>query len=54
MVYLDIFERRLQKYGELVISEMLPSPDELVWSEPSGRTAFELRTTVVPGESVIA
>jgi hypothetical protein len=48
VLYLDIFERRLQKYEELVISEMLPSPEELVWSEPSGRTVFELRTSLVP------
>jgi hypothetical protein len=47
-LFLEIFERRLRKYGELVVSEMLPAPDQLVWSEPDGRFVFELRTSVVP------
>lgn len=47
-VFLDILERKLRKYGEVVFSEMLPSPDQLVWSDRDGRTVFELRTSVIP------
>src|SRR5690606_31887127 len=47
-LFLDIFERRLRKYGELILSEMLPAPDQLVWSEPTGRYVFELRASAVP------
>jgi hypothetical protein len=48
VLFLDILERRLRKYGDLVLSEMLPAPDQLVWSEPAGRFVFELRTSIVP------
>jgi hypothetical protein len=48
VLYLDILERRLRKYGAFELSEMLPSPEELVWSDATGRSVFELRTSVVP------
>ena len=48
VVFLDIFERRLRKYGSLTVIEMLPKPDELFWRLPGGRHTFELRTNVVP------
>jgi hypothetical protein len=47
-LFLEILERRLRKYGELVLAEMLPAPDQLVWPEQDGRVVFELRTSVVP------
>jgi hypothetical protein len=31
-----------------VLSEMLPSPEQLVWAGADGHTVFELRTSVVP------
>jgi hypothetical protein len=40
----DLFLRRLARYGELEVVEMLPAPDQLVWREPDGRRVFELRT----------
>jgi hypothetical protein len=47
VVFLDILERRLRKYGGLILTEMLPSPQQLIWSQPAGRIAFELRTNYV-------
>ena len=47
VVFLDIFERRLRKYGSLIVTEMLPAPDQLIWHGASGRFAFELRTNYV-------
>jgi hypothetical protein len=49
VVFLEIFERRLRKFGELVLSEMLPAPGAMPWREPSGHFVFELRTSIVPG-----
>lgn len=51
VVFLDILERRLRKYGTLLFTEMLPAPAQLVWETPDGRFPFELRTTLVPGAS---
>jgi hypothetical protein len=48
VVFLDILERRLSKYGTLVVTEMIPTPEELVWVLPDGRYTFELRTNLVP------
>jgi hypothetical protein len=48
VVFLDILERRLRKYGELVLAEMLPAPDQLVWASTEGRRVFELRASLVP------
>ncbi|MEJ7596926.1 MAG: hypothetical protein WKG01_03365 [Kofleriaceae bacterium] len=48
VLFLDILERRLRKYGDLVLSEMLPAPDQLVWSEDGRRYVFELRASIVP------
>ncbi len=45
---LEIFYRWLTKAGELEVTEMLPSPDQLFWREPDGRRTFELRTLIVP------
>jgi hypothetical protein len=55
-VFLEIFHRWLTKAGELEVTEMLPSPDDLLWQEAdsegireqSGRRSFELRTQIVP------
>src|SRR5205814_2202297 len=48
-LFLEIFYRWLTKAGELEITEMLPSPDDLLWQEEDGRRCFELRTLIVPG-----
>jgi len=50
LVLLDIFERRLRKYGTLTLSEMLPLPEQLIWRTAEGRFTFELRTNVIPRE----
>jgi hypothetical protein len=47
-LFLEIFHRWLSKAGELEVTEMLPTPDELWWQEADGRRTFELRTLVVP------
>lgn len=55
-LFLEIFHRWLTKAGELEVSEMLPSPDDLLWQEAGaksvreqgGRRTFELRTQIVP------
>ena len=47
-LFLEIFHRWLTKAGELEISEMLPTPDQLLWQEPDGRRTFELRTQIIP------
>ena len=47
VVFLEILERRLRKYGTLVVTEMLPAPHELLWQTPEGRYTFELRTNIV-------
>jgi hypothetical protein len=44
----EIFYRWLAKAGELEVTEMLPDPEHLLWSEPDGRRTFELRTLIVP------
>lgn len=50
-LFLEIFHRWLNKAGELEVSEMLPSPEDLLWREEDGRRSFELRTQIVPKES---
>jgi hypothetical protein len=50
VVFLDILERRLRKYGSLIVVEMLPDPRHLAWLGDGGRHVFELRTIVVPPE----
>jgi hypothetical protein len=55
-LFLEIFHRWLTKAGELEVTEMRPSPDELLWQEADsegirgqgGRRTFELRTQIVP------
>lgn len=53
-LFLEIFQRWLIKSGELEVTEMLPTPQDLWWTEPSPasgestRRTFELRTLVVP------
>jgi hypothetical protein len=49
-LFLEIFHRWLSKAGELEVSEMLPSPDDLLWQEENGRRSFELRTQIVPAQ----
>lgn len=47
-LFLEIFHRWLVKAGELEVTEMLPTPDQLLWQEPDGRRTFEIRTQIVP------
>jgi hypothetical protein len=47
-LFLEIFHRWLTKAGELEITEMLPTPDQLLWQEQDGRRTFELRTQIIP------
>ena len=47
-LFLEIFHRWLAKAGELEVTEMLPSPDQLLWQERDGRRTFELRTQIIP------
>jgi hypothetical protein len=47
-LFVEIFYRWLTKAGELEVTEMLPSPDQLFWREADGRRTFELRTVIVP------
>jgi hypothetical protein len=47
-LFLEIFHRWLTKAGELEVTEMLPTPDQLLWQEPDGRRTFELRTQILP------
>jgi hypothetical protein len=46
--FLEILARWMARHGELEVSEMLPSPADLLWREADGRRTFELRTLVVP------
>jgi hypothetical protein len=48
-LFMEIFHRWLHKAGELEVTEMLPDPAHLLWREPDGAHAFELRTLIVPG-----
>ena len=47
-LFMEIFHRWLSKWGDLEVTEMLPTPDQLLWREPDGRRTFELRTLIVP------
>jgi hypothetical protein len=47
-VFLDILERRFRKYGTLVLTEMLPTPEQTIWRTDEGAFTFELRTNVEP------
>ena len=47
-LFLEIFHRWLMKAGELEVTEMLPTPEQLWWKESDGRRTCELRTLVVP------
>jgi hypothetical protein len=47
-LFLEIFHRWLTKGGELEVTEMLPTPDQLLWQEADGRRTFELRTQIIP------
>jgi hypothetical protein len=47
LVSLDIFERRLRKYDGMILNEMLPRPDQLIWHAPEGRFVFEMRTNLI-------
>ena len=47
-LFLEIFHRWLTKAGELEVTEMLPTPEQLLWQEADGRRTFELRTQIVP------
>ena len=47
-VLIEVFARRLEKYGKVELAEMLPAPNQLVWQETDGRRCFELRTLLVP------
>ena len=47
-LFLEILHRWLTKGGELEVTEMLPTPDQLLWQEADGRRTFELRTLILP------
>ena len=47
-LFLEIFHRWLTKAGELEVTEMLPTPEQLLWQEADGRRTFELRTQIIP------
>lgn len=47
LVSLDILERRLRKYTGMIVTEMLPTPEQLVWQTSEGRFMFELRTNLI-------
>ena len=49
-LFLEIFHRWLTKWHELEVTEMLPTPDQLLWRDPDGRRTFELRMLIVPNE----
>ncbi len=49
-LFIEIFHRWLVKAGELEVTEMLPTPGQLLWQEKDGRHTFEMRTMIVPGE----
>ncbi|MFN2542273.1 MAG: hypothetical protein ABR514_08915, partial [Chthoniobacterales bacterium] len=49
-LFLEIFHRWLTKWNELEVSEMLPTPNQLLWRDADGRRTFELRTLIVPHE----
>ena len=49
-LFVEIFHRWLTKWHEIEVTEMLPTPDQLLWREPDGRRTFELRTLIVPNE----
>lgn len=51
VVFLDILERRLQKYGALGFVEMLPSPSNMSWRSTGGRVGYEIRTHVLPRQA---
>ena len=44
--FMSIFLKRLAKYEELEVVEMLPGPDQLPWRDADGRRTFELRAIV--------
>ncbi len=45
-IFAAIFAKRLEKYAELEVVEMLPDPDHMAWREDDGARVFELRTMV--------
>jgi hypothetical protein len=47
-LFLEILHRWLTKAGELEVTEMLPTPDQLLWHDADGRRTFELRTLILP------
>ncbi len=47
-LFLEILHRWLTKAGEIEVTEMLPTPDQLLWREADGRRTFELRTQILP------
>lgn len=44
--FIEIFVRRLERYGAASLTEMSPAPDEQAWREPKGTYCFELRTVL--------
>ena len=47
-VFMEMFARKLHKYGRVELVEMVPAPGQLVWREPDGHRCFEIRTLLVP------
>jgi hypothetical protein len=50
-VFIEMFARKLHKYGRVELVEMVPAPGQLVWREPDGHRCFEIRTLLVPVSS---
>jgi hypothetical protein len=45
---IEVLHKRLHKYGQLEISEMLPTPEQSAWVEGDGPRSFELRMMIEP------
>jgi hypothetical protein len=46
-LFLEVFANWFAKYKTLEVTEMLPTPEQLIWQEADGRRSFELRTLII-------
>jgi len=44
--FVEIFAHWFAKYQLLEVTEMVPTPEQLIWREGDGRRSFELRTLI--------
>ncbi|MBA3501772.1 MAG: lantibiotic dehydratase [Myxococcota bacterium] len=51
VISLYIFEHRLRKYEAMILTEMLPAPEQIFLDTGDGPVLFELRTNVVPRDA---